>query len=123
MSVWISFAIGIPIVTESIISVCAVRGDFPSTHRVCRLAPHSCHDRNQDVLLDSERAWIERDTEYFDGGDYAGPETDERERDELGDDARDGDGGISEEEELVEAWDEDGPAKKDLKRFIATLSK
>ena len=65
------------------------------------------------MLLDSERAWIERDTEYFDGGDYAGPETDERERDELGDDARDGDGGISEEEELVEAWDEDGPAETD----------
>lgn len=65
------------------------------------------------MLLDSERAWVERDTEYFDGGNYAGPETEEGERDELGNDARDGDGGISEEEELVEAWDEDGPAETD----------
>ena len=25
--------------------------------------------------------------------------------------------------EVLRTWDEDGPAKKDLKRFIATLSK
>lgn len=65
------------------------------------------------MLLDGERSGVKGETKDLNGGDDAGPETEEGEGDELGDDARDGDGGISEEEELVQAGDEDGPAETD----------
>jgi hypothetical protein len=73
------------------------------------LVPDGCHDGDENVLLDGKRTRIEGDTEYLDGGDKACPETEEREGDELRDNARDGNGWEAEEEELVEAGDDDGP--------------
>ena len=79
------------------------------TYGVCRTRADASHDGDQDVFLDRERARVDRDTEDLDAGHDACPETENREGDELGHDTGDGDGGVSEEEELVQTGDEDGP--------------
>lgn len=59
------------------------------------------------MLLDGERAWIQRKPEYSFPRNVGRPETPEGIRDYLCDDANDGYGGIAEEEELVDSRNDD----------------
>ena len=100
------------------------------TDGVGRLCSHGGHDGDDDMLLDREWSGVERDTKDLYPRYDARPETEEREGDQLSYDLRcdtsrqppidletvyatyttDSDRGIAEEEELVEAGDEHGPA-------------
>ena len=55
------------------------------------------------MLLDRERTGVERDTEDLDVGQEPGPSATNGEDQELRDETRDGDRGVAEEEELVDA--------------------
>ena len=52
-------------------------------YRVGRAGAHACHNGNQDVLLDREATGVERDTKDLDLRDNTGPETENRERNQL----------------------------------------
>jgi len=61
------------------------------------------HDCRQDVFLDRERSWVERVAKNLDVRDSTSPEATQRENQQLGDDSGDCNGGVTEEEELVQA--------------------
>lgn len=68
---------------------------------------------DEDMLLNREWARVELEAEDLDAGEDSGGEATDGERQKLSDETRDGDRGITEEEELVEAGDEDGPRQTD----------
>ena len=57
---------------------------------------------DQDMLLDGKRTWIQGITKDRPIGEPSGGGSADGERQELSDNATDGDGGIAEKEELVE---------------------
>jgi hypothetical protein len=59
------------------------------------------------MLLDGERPRVKRDAEDLDARDEPRPGAADGEGEQLRDEAGDGDGRVSEEEELVQAWDDD----------------
>lgn len=73
---------------------------------VCRLGTDSGTDSDEDVLLDGEWTGVERVTEDFDVGQEFGPSSTDRKREQLGHNATNVDGGVSEIEKLIEALDD-----------------
>jgi len=68
---------------------------------------------DQDMLLDGKRTGIQGITEDTPVGKPSGGGAADGERQELSDNAAYGDGGIAEEEELVETGEQDGPKDAD----------
>jgi hypothetical protein len=83
------------------------------TDSVCGTSTDTSHDGDQNVLLDGERAGIESDAEDLNSGNDTGPETEDREGDQLSHYGANGDRRIAEEEELVETGDENSPEDTD----------
>lgn len=59
-------------------------------YRVRGLGTNTAHDGDQDVLLNGEGAWVNRDTKDLDSGHETSPKPDKREGQQLDDDLMSG---------------------------------
>lgn len=85
--------------------VLVVKGLLNSNNisRICRSSTDTSHDGDENVLLDRERSGIDGHAEDLDIWAETSPSTTHWVGEQLGDNAGDGDRGISEKEELIQA--------------------